>query len=388
MARLFRRFDRNQRQQQRFFDSLGAGPKWLLSLAVFFTFGILGFVNDLWSIERQSPWLTVALLVVSSGIVAMLWLQFAMRARPWWVVFAIAFQMVAFPAIERLAPRTPEAQRIAVPRPIRERLVVNGLGSLLCSVLGYTLFVTFITGEGRRHFRLQAEVALAKDIHGSLAPPIERRVGRFEVFGRALPSSEVGGDLVDVIEHDGGVVACVADVSGHGVPAGTLMAMVRSALRTRLLAPATLPQVLDDVHRVVRDLERPDRFVTLAALRFDASDEAEVACAGHPPVLHVRAGGALARLDGADPPLGIPSAHRFGSSRVAYGPGDLFALYSDGLYEVADRQGRQLGAEAIERIVAEHAGRPLGEIHDRVLAAARAHGTQADDQTLLLVRVT
>lgn len=382
------RRNRGTSEQQRFFQSLSGGSKWLLSLAVFFTFGILGFVNDLWSVDHQQPWITVALLVVSSGFVAVLWLQFAMRGWPWLIGFAIAFHLLAFPAIVRYAPRTPVEQRVVVPPPIHDRLVVTGLGTLLCSVLGYALFVTFITGEGRRHFRLQAEVGLAKDIHGSLVPPIERRFGRFEVFGRALPSSEVGGDLVDVIEHDGGVVACVADVSGHGVQAGTLMAMVRSALRTRLLVPATLPQLLDDVHRVVRDLERPDRFVTLAALRFDASNEAEVACAGHPPVLHVRAGGTLARLDGADPPLGIPTVHAFHSSRVAFAAGDLFALYSDGLSEVADRSGRQLGSEAIERIVAGHEGLPLGEVHDRVMSAARAHGRQIDDQTLLLVRVT
>jgi serine phosphatase RsbU (regulator of sigma subunit) len=35
----------------------------------------------------------------------------------------------------------------------------------------------------------------------------------------------MGGDLIDVIESGGGLVAYVADVSGHGLPAGQLMGM-------------------------------------------------------------------------------------------------------------------------------------------------------------------
>jgi serine phosphatase RsbU (regulator of sigma subunit) len=44
------------------------------------------------------------------------------------------------------------------------------------------------------------------------------------------------------------------------------------------------------------------------------------------------------------------------------------------------------GMEAVKTILGEMADRPLAEISTALVAAARAHGTQIDDQTLLLIR--
>jgi putative transposase len=41
----------------------------------------------------------------------------------------------------------------------------------------------------------------------------------------------VGGDLVDLVADTRGAFAYVADVSGHGIPAGVLMGMVKSSVR-------------------------------------------------------------------------------------------------------------------------------------------------------------
>jgi serine phosphatase RsbU (regulator of sigma subunit) len=51
-------------------------------------------------------------------------------------------------------------------------------------------------------------------------------------FTDALPSGEVGGDLVDVFQTDRGWIAYIADVSGHGVAPGVVMGMVKSAARS------------------------------------------------------------------------------------------------------------------------------------------------------------
>jgi serine phosphatase RsbU (regulator of sigma subunit) len=60
-----------------------------------------------------------------------------------------------------------------------------------------------------------------------------------EIYGISIPSSEVGGDLVDVVPlSDGSVFAYIADPSGHGLPASILMGMIKTAVRTQLRRPA------------------------------------------------------------------------------------------------------------------------------------------------------
>src|SRR4029077_21199722 len=215
--------------------------------------------------------------------------------------------------------------------------------------LGFALFVRFIRGEGVRQTRLRIEMDLAREIHVSLVPPIVLETAAVEVRGRSTPSSEVGGDLVDAFERGSGVAACAADVAGHGVPAGALMAMLRGPVRSLLPTAESLGATLGDVNRLLVDLGRPDRFVTLACLRFDGAGGAEYALAGHPPILRVRHDARVVeRFENASPPLGVQAGAAFVSGRTDAASGDLFAIFTDGLSEARDREQRELGIEGIE----------------------------------------
>jgi serine phosphatase RsbU (regulator of sigma subunit) len=66
--------------------------------------------------------------------------------------------------------------------------------------------------------------------------------------------------------------------------------------------------------------------------------------------------------------------------------GDRFALLTDGLVEVFDPGNRELGFEWAKATLATVANKPLADIGDHLLAGARNHGAQLDDQTILLIR--
>jgi serine phosphatase RsbU (regulator of sigma subunit) len=76
----------------------------------------------------------------------------------------------------------------------------------------------------------------------------------------------------------------------------------------------------------------------------------------------------------------------FTSHTVESRPGDLFALLTDGLVEVFDAQRRELGFAWAAEVLREGATAPLPALADRLLAGARQHGAQLDDQTVLLIR--
>jgi sigma-B regulation protein RsbU (phosphoserine phosphatase) len=247
---------------------------------------------------------------------------------------------------------------------------------------------------------MQTELSLAQEIHAALIPPIEKATPRLELYGRSVAGAEMGGDLIDMVERDGQTDVFIADVSGHGVKAGVIMAVVKSAIRTRLASPLTkggptgvecddaLGNLFADVNRVVCELAGPGMFVTAACLRFRTEGQALFCGAGHGPILHFRAAiGDLSPLESEHLPLGVISDESFAARTVRAEHGDVFLLMTDGLTEVFDAEGRMLSQQPIEVLLREHARRPLGELYETIMSAVRSHGPQADDQTLLLVRV-
>jgi serine phosphatase RsbU (regulator of sigma subunit) len=82
---------------------------------------------------------------------------------------------------------------------------------------------------------------------------------------------------------------------------------------------------------------------------------------------------------------GVFDGTTFSSSSVDCRPGDLFALLTDGLIEVFDAERNELGFEWAKRVLRSNGNQPLSAIADRLLADARAHGSQLDDQTILLI---
>ena len=263
-------------------------------------------------------------------------------------------------------------------------------GALLVGMIvtGYVLFIIFFQREGVRTIRMHTELALAKQIHASLIPPITGRHGPLELYGHSLAGAEMGGDLIDVMSQNGTTDVLIADVSGHGVKAGVIMAVVKAAFHTRLRGQCDLEALFGDVNAVICDLAREGMFVTASALRFDPSGKAHFCGAGHGPILHYRLDrDDLALLEADSPPLGVLNQERFAAQRVTYRSGDVFLFMTDGLTEVFSSGNAMLGSKAIELRFLELARHPLSEIYEAIMEIVRAHGPQSDDQTLLLARV-
>jgi serine phosphatase RsbU (regulator of sigma subunit) len=116
---------------------------------------------------------------------------------------------------------------------VEARLSVLGTVRIVMSLVAYASFTAVLRLEGERSIGAHTEIRLAREIHTALVPLMAGRVAGLEWYGVSHPSGEVGGDLVDVVSDASGTwTACVADVSGHGVAAGVLMGMFKTALRS------------------------------------------------------------------------------------------------------------------------------------------------------------
>jgi serine phosphatase RsbU (regulator of sigma subunit) len=105
--------------------------------------------------------------------------------------------------------------------------------------------------------------------------------------------------------------------------------------------------------------------------------------------LHVRASAAIAEWVGESQlAIGITTDTRYETRTFEVERGDMVLVVTDGLLEVTDRQNQELGTAGLAHAVQNlPETAPLAAIEERVFAACQAHGPQADDQTLLVIRI-
>jgi sigma-B regulation protein RsbU (phosphoserine phosphatase) len=211
--------------------------------------------------------------------------------------------------------------------------------------------------------------------------------------GRTVPATEVGGDYFDVVElPDGKLVVAIADVTGHGVGAGILSAMTKSALRSELGHDAAPHTVLENLNRTLYQVSQRGMFVTMAYLLLDRqAGIARIATAGHPPVMFCRHDGTIRAVRTTNPGLGMRPQGFFIEAEVGFAPGDRFLLYTDGVTEATNRTGEQFGDGRLGDLVA--AGQPVpadqwcAVMLESVLEF-RGSKNLSDDATVVAVGIT
>jgi serine phosphatase RsbU (regulator of sigma subunit) len=367
-----------------FWKSMPTRSYVLFLTGVFFTFLPAGLLRDIARLGANSP-ARLAASAMLAGSIAVTYVL-VVHWRPRFLPLLVALHITLGIESDRLfgAAGPPLSGQL-----LKARLLADVNGATLAIIVGFVLLTHVIRGEGARYGRMQAEIALARDIHRHLVPRIVRTIGRYEFRGVSLPSGDVGGDLVDVVESPSGWTSFVADVSGHGVGAGLLMGMLKSTARTQLRTAECLDGLLNTLNTVLVDLKGPTMFATFAGVQDDGTQALRFSVAGHLPILHYHSStSTISELSIPQVPLAMFSESTFTSAPVTCEQGDLFVILTDGLTEVFDKADDEFGLDRLKSLIQNEASRSLATIEDRVFAAVRAHGGQLDDQTLQLIRAT
>lgn len=373
-------------ERAKFWKTVPKRSVFLFFIAVFNLFAVLGYITDIARLGQQ-PIATMLIAAVISGTFAVGYAYCAIRNR-WLILAILPFQFLTYALFPRYAlfMKFKTTGMLDATR-LRDRLMVDVWLIYFCVMFGYILFIRFIRHEGRRYFRSYAEIELAKEIHQHLVPPIAERIGEYEFQGVSLPSGEVGGDLVDLVQKDGRWAAILADVSGHGVPAGVFMAMFKTAVRMTPALDRPAPEFLAGLNHVLSDLSKPNMYATVAAVRLNGEGTLDICLAGHLPILHWKAAQAkIEEVSIQNFPVGMLDMAEFETKPLAIAPGDLLVFLTDGLSETADKKGEEFGMDRVKKLVAETARGPLSQISDALFAAVQKFGPQDDDRSLPLVR--
>ena len=272
-----------------------------------------------------------------------------------------------------------------------ERAVVAGGGIVLLS-LGYVMFIFLLVGEGRQRSRLEAEVSIAQDIQESLIPSSGIATAHAEAAGLTVPASEVGGDYFDFLPlPDGRLAVFAADVAGHGVGAGILGAMTKSAFRAHVDRDPSPGAMLAHLNATLAQLVGKNMFITAAYFLLEADGRsARIATAGHPPLLRAAADSPVEEFRTPSLGLGMGRGSSFQEIATSCAPGDVFLLYTDGLVESVAGKGEQFGAERLKEKFAALRGVPPARLCEELIEAAaafRGKRAAADDVTVVGVKI-
>lgn len=278
----------------------------------------------------------------------------------------------------------------------QSELVAWGLtfgGTSAVAVLGMTLYRVHLELRASRRelARKEAELSFALQVQQALFPQRFPSGTGLEFSAVCVPARGISGDYYDVIPlPDGRLAFAIADVSGKGISAAILMSTVHAVLRMLASSGREPDSLFADLNRHLLQVSGDSRFTTLFYAEWDpATHRLHYINAGHLPPL-LLGGRERLRLEATGPPLGVFEDAAHVAGEVELSPGDLLALYSDGVTEAGMTEGREFGEERLMSILAADTVRPLNEIQHAVVGAVRDWWRKEleDDMTLLLVRAT
>ncbi len=239
--------------------------------------------------------------------------------------------------------------------------------------------------------RMREELRLASEIQMRLLPKTAPELAGYDIAGISVPAEAVGGDYFDFIGVDEGHLAvCLGDVSGKGLSAALLMANLQATVRTQTLLRVPPARCLGHSNALLSRSIDPNKFVTCFYAVLDAGrSEVRYSNAGHEPPILLSRSGQVTRLGTGGTVLGFLDAVVYEEASVRMEPGDLLAIYSDGISDAVNDADVPFGEERLTSLLASLRTEPAGRVLELTLDAVRGHvgaQDQQDDMTLVVVR--
>ncbi|MDC2985821.1 CHASE2 domain-containing protein [Candidatus Pelagibacter sp.] len=207
----------------------------------------------------------------------------------------------------------------------------------------------------QKEAKLLKERELAAGVQKSLFPDISK----FEnfIFAKNVPARDVSGDYFDVVRSTPEeYFFTLADVSGKGVKAGMYMAKASSIFRTLTNLKFPLEKVVFGVNNELVEAKFKGMFVTAVFGKLNIkTGEMVFINAGHESILTFDENKNYEYIKSEMPPIGI--VKYFTESMVKSNTINLkdktFVVYTDGVTEGYMKNGEELGAEGVQKIINE-----------------------------------
>ena len=239
--------------------------------------------------------------------------------------------------------------------------------------------------------RVSQEMEIATQVQSRLFPQTLPRMNWLEYAGACIPARAVGGDYYDFLQLGPDRLGLVvADVAGKGIAAALLMANLQANLRSQFALALEQPErLLQKVNRLFCDNTPDGTFATLFFADYDdSSGYLRYVNCGHLCGLLIRRDGAVERLESTCTVLGIFKTWQCAVSESSMRPGDLLALYTDGVTESMDHALAEYGEERFVESLRRHRQLAPDALVTSLVTDIRVFSPheQRDDITLIVAK--
>lgn len=303
------------------------------------------------------------------------------------VTMALVIIFTLSRAVDRLSRATDAVQSgdFSSRIPVRRR---DQVGELQRSFNQMIANLETLVATAAQKESLEKELGLARGLQRSLLPAGVPRFTQLDFATLFEPSAAIGGDYFDILPmNERRVAVVIADVVGHGLPAGLRMAMLKAALLMLVEENRRPEHIVRRLSEMVRHSAEERYFVTATVATVDVeSGVLELTNAGHPPTYLLRRGEVREILLPGHP-LGVLGTS-YGQETVQLEPEDCVVWLSDGLIEACDAAGEPFGFDRVKETLAGN-GDNAEVVRDRLVSTvARYVGNlpPEDDRTLVAMR--
>ena len=253
---------------------------------------------------------------------------------------------------------------------------------------------------------LAADLQMARDVQEGLLPhsypPFPASAtpedSALTFSHRYEPCRALGGDFFYLLPLSDSMAAVfICDVMGHGMRAALVTAIIRGMIEElRPHAGHAAPFMTELNRGLTSVLRRPDQFIFVSAAYLVVDLEKGVltcANAGHPWPMLIRPGQGACKIEGtrapAGPVLGLNEDQAYEYVTVQLQERDSLLMFTDGLYEVHDPEGREYGEDRLKQAIDAHTAQPLDNILGAVLESANTFSdTPEPEDDICLVGMT
>jgi serine phosphatase RsbU (regulator of sigma subunit)/predicted enzyme related to lactoylglutathione lyase len=239
--------------------------------------------------------------------------------------------------------------------------------------------------------RTAQELEIAKRVQARLFPQTLPPLRTLEYSGICIQAREVGGDYYDFLDLGRkrlGIV--IGDTSGKGIGAALLMANLQANLRSQSAIASDQPQrFLRSVNQLFYENTTDSAYATLFFGEYnDKTRILRYVNCGHYAPLLLRSDNTLERLNASCTVLGLFREWDCSVEEQQLFPGDVLALYTDGITESFNDAGEEFAEERLIEALRHHRGQAAETVVRTIVDEVQrfSHGEQHDDITLILAR--
>ncbi len=257
------------------------------------------------------------------------------------------------------------------------------------------LYTKELETNARAKEKIESELSIARSIQMSLVPtnfsPFHD-CDELELFASLKPAKEVGGDFYDFIIRDGKLTFAIGDVSGKGIPASLVMAIIRTLFRTISSTESSPAQIVSQLNNATTENNDTSMFVTFYAGELDlTSGELTFCNAGHnAPLIIGKNGDTVYQEVECNLPLGVIRDYEYINQTMMLPKGSAMLLYTDGLTEAENSDKEQFGEQRTlesAKALASQTAKGIIEGVTNELSGFVGDAEQSDDLTLLCFRI-